>query len=465
MNNANQVNGKSRRRGRAAGFVGSVCLATAFCAVAAGAFAAPGDVRLTLSTTTPADGDLFGWAVAVAPGAILVGIPGRDSAFESSGSVYVFDAATGTRLRIFNNPAPANEDRFGSSVAAAGSLALVGAPHDDAGASEAGAAYVYDIGAGSLLGTIQASPPLADALFGTSAAAGLPGGAAVGVVGAPGEAVSTLAGAGAVYIFDLATGSLIRRLTSPSPSAGAGFGSAVTLSETQLAVGAPGEASSAGAVHVFDLATGDYVRKSALSTPGSDDRFGAALALASTRLLVGAPGVNFGFLDYGLISGYALGNGATRFQTFAPESILRGLATDFGASLAPFGFALAVGAPGWDGSDLSFADLGKVYLFNGDRGTLLGEVNNPDPVTSDLFGFSAVASGTDLVVGAPYKSVSNLASGRVYVFDDPRPAAFRILPYLLGQAADPTGMDQNTDAEVDIADLIQNRVNSGGGTP
>ena len=59
------------------------------------------------------------------------------------GSAYLYDANTGTLLLTINNPTPAANDHFGSSVAAVGTdKLLIRAPEDSTGAFAAGSAYL-----------------------------------------------------------------------------------------------------------------------------------------------------------------------------------------------------------------------------------------------------------------------------------------------------------------------------------
>src|SRR5207244_2493081 len=71
---------------------------------------------------------------------LLVGAPG---AAESAGKAFLFDGATGQLLATFTSPTAAAGAQFGAAIAAIGSDILVGAPSDSAGATAAGAAYVF----------------------------------------------------------------------------------------------------------------------------------------------------------------------------------------------------------------------------------------------------------------------------------------------------------------------------------
>src|SRR5438105_3319843 len=78
----------------------------------------------------------------------------------------------------------------------------------------------------------------------------------------------------------------------PSPNAPADlFGAAVALGQW-IVVGAPqaaGNTGPDGVVWIFDRATGALVRKLDNPRSGRDDNFGAAVGLVGERLLVGAP--------------------------------------------------------------------------------------------------------------------------------------------------------------------------------
>ena len=74
-------------------------------------------------------------------------------------------------LRTFQKPTPVANDNFGYSVAAVGSNVLVGASRDDTGASNAGAAYLFDSSTGALLRTFLNPTPAASDYFGCSVAA------------------------------------------------------------------------------------------------------------------------------------------------------------------------------------------------------------------------------------------------------------------------------------------------------
>jgi hypothetical protein len=112
-----------------------------------------------------------------------------------AGAAYLFDT-NGTLLLSLTNPAPATLDSFGYSVAASREVLLIGAPDDDAGAKDAGSAYVFSTD-GPLLATIKNPTPAIGENFGRSVAILESG---VLVIGVPGDGAGAY-GAGVVCLY------------------------------------------------------------------------------------------------------------------------------------------------------------------------------------------------------------------------------------------------------------------------
>ena len=65
--------------------------------------------------------------MAVSGSTVVVGAYWDDTGATDAGAAYIFDATTGNLLRTLNNPTPAATDLFGRSVAVSGSTVVVGA--------------------------------------------------------------------------------------------------------------------------------------------------------------------------------------------------------------------------------------------------------------------------------------------------------------------------------------------------
>lgn len=91
-------------------------------------------------------GALFGVSVAINGDTAVVGAYEYAGASHHSGAAYVFHAdgaGTWSQVAKFVAPDADEGDRFGSSVAIKGNVLVAGAPGDDDGGEDAGAAYVF----------------------------------------------------------------------------------------------------------------------------------------------------------------------------------------------------------------------------------------------------------------------------------------------------------------------------------
>src|SRR6185503_8526956 len=145
-----------------------------------------------------------GSAVAVDGNIAITGAYADNTGGYSSGVVKVYDANSGALLHTLTNPAPATDDYFGNSVAISGTRIVVAAFGDDAGKTDAGSAYVFDLS--------SANPTLP-----------------------------------------------VLTLTNPSPTRSLFYGWDVGIAGTKIVVGVPydntGAPYAAGVAHVYDLAS------------------------------------------------------------------------------------------------------------------------------------------------------------------------------------------------------------------
>jgi hypothetical protein len=374
--------------------------------------------------TTGIDNDQFGTALAIGGGLLVVGVPLADESatLTRTGAAYVFDLRTGQqRLKLAKSLA-VDDDRVGAAVAVIGSptarLIAVGVPGDDGTSSNRthyGAVLLFDATTGSLVRTLTAPVPNANAEFGAALATV---GSSLLAVGAPGDQVPSGPGTvpgGAVYVFDLSGTAPPERLTEPVPGANDEFGAALAAVGGKLLVGAPGAlgARKPGAAYLFTPGSGSppvsFTNPDSTST-GS--LFGAAVAGVNGQVLVGAPQ-------------YQNGRGAA-WLFAADGTLIRDLCSkpavvtdNCGAAVAARGADILVGSPGAAVSSKNNA--GKVYFFEGDKVTTL-----PDPTPAsknDGFGKTVAALGSFLAVAAPGRQVRSLASaGEVYVYGAALPA-------------------------------------------
>ncbi|CCI05054.1 Quinoprotein (fragment) [Microcystis aeruginosa PCC 9443] len=102
-----------------------------------------GNLLQTFNNPSPQFSDQFGKSVSLSGTLALIGTPADSTGASGAGSAYLFDTTTGNLLQTFNNPSPQLSDNFGNSVSLSGTLALIGAPSDNTGATKAGSAYLY----------------------------------------------------------------------------------------------------------------------------------------------------------------------------------------------------------------------------------------------------------------------------------------------------------------------------------
>ena len=200
-----------------------------------------------------AGGDNFGDAVAISGNyAIVSAVFEDDAGGLASGKAYIFDVTTGSLLQTIDNPnayGTSQLDTFGNSVAISGDRAIVGARNeDDDGGSVSGKAYIFDVTTGNLLHTLDnpnAYDTSASDEFGWSVA--ISGNYAI--VGARMEDDAGGSNSGKAYIFDVTTGNLLYTLDNPNAydtSAGDQFGWSVAISGDYAIVGAYVEGDAGG---------------------------------------------------------------------------------------------------------------------------------------------------------------------------------------------------------------------------
>ncbi len=229
-------------------------------------------------------GDEFGFAVGTVDGDVLASAPFAGP--NDTGLVYRVSPQTGSLIATYGKPVPTAGDFFGAAIAGDAGQVLVGAPFDASGGSPIGAVYLFDAASGAIVHAIP-NPADAKELFGASVSLG-----SWLVVGAP-QANDAGGLVGAVWIFDRASGALVRRVQNPRGHLDDSFGAAVALLGDQLVVGAPladDTVADAGLVYLFDASTGQLLQTFRDPPQGAFDHFGFTVATGAGALLVGSPG-------------------------------------------------------------------------------------------------------------------------------------------------------------------------------
>ncbi len=223
-------------------------------------------------------GDFFGTSVALNENYAIIGALLANGVDDNAGAAYVFENRGAIWLETAKLAAENGRslDQFGVSVALEGELIVVGARSNDDKALEAGAAYVFrkqDDGFDQV-DYLLARDGVGNDAFGQSVSLT----ESYIVVGAPGDDDAG-ASAGAVYLFEEKDGAWLQvaKLRPDENLTNGGMGVAVAASRNQTVAGAwgnEGEEIVSGAAFVFDLTTVlTDVEDETLITPGSGDHF------------------------------------------------------------------------------------------------------------------------------------------------------------------------------------------------
>ncbi|HZW08426.1 MAG TPA: FG-GAP repeat protein [Phycisphaerales bacterium] len=295
--------------------------------------------QIAILTASDAERHAYlGGSVSMSGGSILAGAEGDAQLGVDAGAAYIFERVDGAWSQVTKLTAPdgAEGDRFGTSVALDGDIAVVGAEADDDLGDESGSAHVFVRSGGVWSYAAKLTAPAGASLdrFGHAVAAS--GGTIV--VSTPWVDHLT----GAAYVFENQAGQWTHAATLvPSVHAfGDRFGFDVAIEGDRMAIGAIGaryhHGSESGAAYIFERVGGVWLEAGRVvgSGPGGDS-FGVAVALRGPLLVVGAP-----MTDY---LGAASGS-AEVFALIDDEWTHAGLLTAHdGAEHDEFGGAVAAG--------------------------------------------------------------------------------------------------------------------------
>ena len=393
------------------------------------------------------DSDNFGWALSVDGDYAIVGAYIEDTGGSNAGSAYIFYKSGTTwsqQAKIQSSDIQA-DDRFGVSVDIDGDYVIVGAEYEDTGGSNAGSAYVFVRSGTSWTqqAILRASDAQADDRFGgydpTVSISG-----SFAVIGAHNEDAGG-SNAGAAYVFSRSgsTWTEVKKIVASNPTASDFFGQTVAIDGTTILVGAREEdtkASAAGAAYIYTSQqvtnyyitdAGKYsvdaniaglkyktneVEVTGSITPtkswnwdtkttlradntGSDDNFGRAMHMYGDTLVVSSPNEDTTNSNSGAVYVFVRPSGGT---TWAQQAMLKAAdaASDdimggySSTSLKIYGDTIAVGARG---ADAGGTNRGACYIFTR-SGTTWTQQQKIEPTTNDNANFgTSIALWEDTV--------------------------------------------------------------------
>jgi Zn-dependent metalloprotease len=369
-----------------------------------------------LTAADGAEGDRFGWSVAMSDDTAIIGAQTDDGAGPDSGSAYVYrrSGESWTPVTKLTAADAAAGDTFGYSVALDGGTAVIGAYQDDVAGTDNGSAYVFRNldGTWQQIARLTAADAIDYQLFGWSVA--IRGDTVV--VGATGDE-SAGWHTGAAYVFREVDGTWqqVAKLVGLDAQEEDDFGFSVALGDGVALVGAQADddlGSSSGSVYVFRELAGVWqqVDKLTAADGATGDNFGSQVALHGDTAVIGARYDDDGGVDSG--SAYVFREVGGAWQQIA--KLAAGDSNDtFGQSVAIYADTIVIGAPGRNsgkGEAFVYSELGGTWH----QVTSLDDSTDIGPET--YFG-SAVAVGPGCaLVGVADEAIS---TGAAYVFVPP----------------------------------------------
>jgi hypothetical protein len=289
----------------------------------------------------------------------------------------------------------AADDRFGCAVALDSGVAIVGACGDDDAGLTAGAVYLFDVATGAQVAKLLASDAEPVDEFGCAVAAD--GG--VALIGALFEDNENGIEAGSAYLFDLASHRQLAKLVADDGAEFDFFGESVDIDGNTAVVGASG-AGTAGAAYLFAVSSGAQLAKLTPDDGGIGDGFGRAVAIADGLVVVGA------YANEG-------GGSAYVFEVTTGRLVAKLKPDEWTAY-----FGCSVGLD--DGTAIVgrcwYPSHKRAYLFDAATGEQLAVL---DAIDGHAEGFGCAVGISDgvAIVGARYDDDKAPDSGTAYLFD------------------------------------------------
>lgn len=367
-----------------------------------------GQVQHAISSPVASASNYFGYSVATSGEWVATGAYLDDASGIDSGTVYIHNGAAGSLVRALTNPTPAAYDNFGYSVAMSNSLVVVGAPRDDANASDSGAVHIFDAISGNLIRSITNPTPGVSDFFGFSVAIS---GDMVAVSAHRDDTLAT--DAGTVYLFDGPSGLLLSTIANPTPAASDNFGYAISMSHDAILIGAPFDdtgATDAGAAYIFSVEAASLEQSLINPAPAANDNFGISVSLYHNSAVIGAPNDMINNLRSGAAYIYEANTGNLQHTLLDP---FPNNGNGFGVSLDLNYQVVAVGA---NTADRPFVDAGSVVIYSLSSGEFLRELQAAGVATGDSFGLSVSVGYEFIVVGAPQHDGLTTDRGSAYLF-------------------------------------------------
>jgi len=375
-----------------------------------------------LISEDPDPDDYLGRTVAISGDSVIAGAPGDDAGGNNAGAAYVFvhnGEIWEQQAKLSASDADPNE-AFGDAVAIDGDTAVVGVQADD----QTGAAYVFMRSGGvwTEQARLTASDTAIEDWFGC--AVDISGDTLL--VGAWGNDHSSTYDPGAAYVFVRSGGVWTEqaKLIASDPDLGDNFGYSVALDGDTALVTALGDdhtgSTNAGSVYVYVRAGDVWTQQAKLtaSDAASNDCFGRSLVLHGDMAVFGAM---MDQLDSGVVAGsaYVFERAGDVWTEEAKLTASDGAAYDlFGSSVTIDGGTIVIGACADDHA--AGVNAGSAYVFVRSAGYWVEQMKliASDASGGEAIGCSVALQGDTVVAGNYVKDHSGSdQAGAVCVFD------------------------------------------------
>ena len=389
--------------------IATLCIAAStILPVAAGpaALAAPGDQIDKLTADDAAQFDQFGFGADMDQDTVVIGANQEGPTNTFVGAAYVINAETGAQVHKLLATDGEAFDYFGSKVAVFGTIAAIAANGDDDGDTDAGAVYLFDVASG-----IQTAKLIApDADFSDGFGQGLDIHGSTVLIGAPKNS-DFGSSTGSAYVFNAVDGSFVRKIIGFGSNTSDQFGWAVAVHGNLAVVGAPGRAPN-GRVFLLDLAAETEIAVIDHPESGINARFGSSVDTDGTTVIVGAEN-GHGNQNYSG-SAYLFDTAGNYLrELIAPDGRT---SDDLGKyDVAVQGGLALVGASSHPNHAGTLS--GSAYLFDVSTGALVDEVLPNDLGQRDQFGRALALSGSRALVSSPFDSHTGPSAGSAYLFE------------------------------------------------
>ncbi|VAW48564.1 hypothetical protein MNBD_GAMMA03-1306 [hydrothermal vent metagenome] len=330
-----------------------------------------------------------------------------------TGSAYLFELNTVSGLwsqsKQFLASDGVHADDFGHSVSLSGNRVAIGAQQTDENVTNSGSVYVYELDTGTGLWQetkIFEPIPVLSNNFGS--AVSIQNNRLI--VGAQ-QAIVDNARKGSATIYEYNATTIMwdfsDQIVATDGKSSDYFGDVVGLSSNRIIIGAPlsdDNGSQSGSAYIFDL-DGSWQQSQKLVTLGAvDDNFGYAVSLDGNRALIGAP---FDNNENGPSAGSAYIFDYINGQWSIPHKIISSdYFINFGMSVSLSGNIAIIGA-----NQIEFAGTGQAYIFEFDGSSWNQTALLESVESNDEFGYAVSVNGVRALVGAFF------GTGTVYIYE------------------------------------------------